>query len=72
MSNHEIELIHISFSPSYRLRLEDGTCVFMSWHHYCGPTFFKDRAENREIQKWHENELIIKALDWFCSRDNKA
>lgn len=59
-------------SPFYRLRLEDGTCVFMDWHHYCGPTFFRDKWERRVIDNWWENELICKALNWFQNRGNKA
>nr|DAH73769.1 MAG TPA: hypothetical protein [Caudoviricetes sp.] len=56
----------------FRFRLEDGTCVFMSWHNYCGPIFFRDKAERREIEDWYENPLIVKALDWFMARGNKA
>ncbi len=59
-------------SPFYRLRLEDGTCVYMDWHHYCGPTFYKDKNSQRMIDEWWENELICKALDWFQQRGNKA
>ncbi len=65
-------IIHISIHPSYRLRLEDGTCVFMSWHDYCGPTFYYDRLQRRLIDEWHENLLIVKALEWFIGRGNRA
>ncbi len=40
--------------PTYRLRLEDGTCVFMSWHDYCGPEFYRDKNERRWIDEWWE------------------
>ncbi len=62
----------ITLNDSYRLRLDDGTCVFMSWHHYCGPEFYRDRSERRYIDEWWENPLIVKALDWFTGRGNKA
>lgn len=60
------------FSPRYRLRLEDGRCVFMDWHHYCGPTFYHDRAERREIENWWDDPQICDALDWFVGRGEKA
>lgn len=59
-------------SPFYRLPLADGTRVFMSWHNYLGPMFFRDRDEQREIEDWYENPLICDALDWFCERGNRA
>lgn len=59
-------------SPFYRLPLADGTRVFMSWHNYLGPIFFRDRAERREIENWYENPRIIEALDWFCTRGHRA
>lgn len=62
----------INLNDSYRLRLDDGTCVFMSWHHYCGPEFYRDRSERRYIDEWWENPLIVKALDWFVGRGEKA
>ena len=62
----------VSFSPSYRLRLEDGRYVFMSWHHYSGPFFYKDRFETREIVHWYEDPLMVKAVNWFIKRGNKA
>lgn len=65
-------IIHITILPSYRLRLDDGTYVFMAWHWYCGPTFYRDKAERREIDDWHENPLICAALDWFINRGKKA
>lgn len=62
----------ITYSPSYRLRLADGTCVFMSWHHYCGPEFYRDRNETRLYDEWYENPLIVQALNWFINRGHKA
>ena len=70
-------IIHISRSPSYRLRLADGRCVYMAWHNYCGPTFYYDKMENREIKDWWEegNELgflIQQQLSWFINRGEVA
>lgn len=64
--------IHLSISPSYRLRTKDGGYVYMAWHHYCGPTFYKDKLETREIENWYDDENICWALDWFCKRGKKA
>lgn len=41
----------VCLSPFFRLRLADGSCVFMEWHNYCGPTFFRDRAARRMIDE---------------------
>lgn len=56
----------------YRLRLLDGRYVFMAWHSYCGPDFYKDKYLNKPIDEWWEDNLIIKALEWFQGRGNKA
>lgn len=56
----------------FRLPLADGGRLFMEWHNYHGPTFFRDRQCVREIQDWWDNPLICDALDWFCKRGNKA
>jgi len=62
----------VCYSPSFRLRLSDGGYVYMGWHNYCGPTFYHDKLENREIEGWWENPLICKALNWFQDRGNRA
>lgn len=62
----------ITITPLYRLRLDDGTRVFMTWHPYCGPTFFRDKHGRRLIDDWHENSLICKALEWFIGRGERA
>ncbi|MFV7439662.1 hypothetical protein ACLPJF_22085 [Pseudomonas vlassakiae] len=63
---------YVCFSPAHRLRLADGTCVYLNWHSYLGPTFYRDRCEQREIEDWYENPLIVDALDWFCKRGHRA
>lgn len=62
----------ITITPLYRLRLDNGSCVFMDWHPYCGPTFFRDKHGCRLIDDWHENSLICKALEWFIGRGERA
>lgn len=62
----------ICISPFYRLRLADGTCVFMEWHQYCGPTFFRDRACRRLIEDWWDMPLICAACSWFTGRGERA
>lgn len=62
----------ICVSPFYRLPLEDGTRIYMDWHHYCGPTFYRDKLCNRVVEDWWENKLICKALNWFQGRGERA
>ena len=62
----------VCLSPFFRLRLADGSCVFMEWHDYCGPTFFHDRAARRTIDEWWDNTAICSALDWFIRRGKRA
>lgn len=56
----------------YRLPLGNGRHVFMEWHRYFGPSFFRDRACMREIEDWYEQPLICAALDWFVGRGKVA
>jgi hypothetical protein len=67
-----IEHGYICFSPLYRLPLADGGRVYMAWHNYLGPTFYRDRNEQRELVDWYENPRIIEALSWFCQRGHRA
>lgn len=72
MGSMALDIIHISYTPTYRLRLSDGTCVFMDWHKYLGPEFFHDKNTQRPIDEWWENDLINDQLDWFIKRGEKA
>ena len=63
-------IIHIA--DIFRLRLEDGRHVWMDWHPYCGPVFYRDRDTTREIVDWWEDSAIDNALTWFIKRGNKA
>ena len=56
----------------YRLRLNGGGYVFMEWHRYFGPSFWRDHACTREIDDWDQHPEICAALDWFCERGKKA
>lgn len=62
----------VTLSPFYRLRLPNGGYVFMEWHSYCGPTFFRDKLCKREIGEWWNDPVICAALDWFIKRGKKA
>lgn len=59
-------------SDDYRLRLGDGRYIFMSWHHYCGPEFYHDRAQRRLVVNWWEDDQIMAAVDWFQDRGKRA
>lgn len=59
-------------SPSYRLRLNDGRYVFMSWHRFYGPEFYYDKAEQRQIAAWWDDTDIINAINWFTERGQRA
>ena len=61
-----------SFYYLFRLRLSDGGYVYMSWHDYCGPEFYKDKLALRTIDDWWENPYIVEALNWFIERGNRA
>ena len=58
--------------PFFRIRLLDGSYVFMEFHSYAGPVFYKDKLGARMIENWWDNELLIKACDWFVARGKKA
>ena len=62
----------IHFADIYRLRLDDGRHVFMDWHDYGGPVFYRDRATTREIADWYEDPAIDRALTWFIQRGKRA
>jgi len=62
----------ICVTPFYRLRLLDGRYVYMAWHSFCGPMFFHDRGERREIKEWYKDALICRALEWFQGRGHLA
>lgn len=62
----------VTITPTYRLRLEDGRHVFMLYHSYCGPMFYRDRALVREIRDWWEDAAIDRALTWFIRRGRVA
>ncbi len=62
----------ITYSNRYRLRLADGTCVFVDYHDYLGPQIFRDRNGYREIEEWWDNPLMCDALDWFTGRGKRA
>lgn len=56
----------------FRLPLAGGGRVFMEWHRYFGPSFWRDRACTREIEQWYEVPEICSALDWFVARGKVA
>lgn len=56
----------------FRLRLEDGRRVFGEVHSYFGPTFFRDRNHQREIEDWWDDPLICNAWEWFHKRGKRA
>jgi hypothetical protein len=62
----------ICHQPFYRLPLNDGTHVFMEWHHYLGPTFYRDRACVRIIEDWYDDPRMVEACQWFTGRGEKA
>ena len=56
----------------WRLPLAGGGRVFMEFHSYMGPTFFRDRACMREIDGWWDNAEICAALECFVARGKVA
>tara|TARA_B100000929_G_scaffold290599_1_gene284848 strand:+ start:23185 stop:23394 length:210 start_codon:yes stop_codon:yes gene_type:complete len=64
----KLNIIHMSFSPTYRLRLSDGRYIYMTWHRYCGPEFFHDKNCMLVYSNWWDDEQIVEALEWFQKR----
>ena len=62
----------ICTTPFYRLRLLDGRYVFMMWHSYFGPEFFRDRLCNQDIDEWWHDEFLCRAVEWFDGRGFRA
>ena len=58
--------------PVIRLPLASGGHVFVEWHNYLGPSFFRDHACRREIEEWYTDPEICAALDWFVARGKVA
>jgi hypothetical protein len=58
----------VCVSPLYRLRLLDGRYIYMAWHRYLGPTFYRDRLEQRMLDDWWQDALICRAVEWFQNR----
>lgn len=56
----------------FRLRTSDGGYVFLLWHRYLGPLFYRDADCDREIEHWHESDPIVDALGWFVGRGEVA
>lgn len=57
---------------AWRLPLASGGRVFMEFHSFTGPYFFRDRACQREIENWYDVPEIVAALDWFIKRGKVA
>ena len=56
----------------HKLRLQDGNRVFMHWHCYLGPVFYKDKDMVRQIDDWDERPLIVNAFNWFLNRGERS
>jgi len=56
----------------YKLRISDGRRVFIEWHEHCGPVVYVDKAMNRELENWWEDNLVCSAINWFVGRGCKA
>jgi len=58
--------------PCFRLRLTDGRYIYMEYHHYLGPNFYRDRKNIRFIEQWWDDPYIVESFEWFESRGKKA
>jgi len=46
--------------------------VWMEFHDYLGPTFWRDKHLTKPIYNWVDNPRIVEAFDaWMRSRDEK-
>lgn len=55
-----------------RLTLRDGRRVWLEFHSYLGPAFFRDRAGRREIEEWYTDQTLCDAFDWWMRRGKKG
>lgn len=58
----------ICHRPIHKLRLDDGRNVWLEFHPYCGPAFFKDRRLQREIENWWDDPAIDRAFGWYYEK----
>jgi hypothetical protein len=58
--------------PVWRLRLASGGHVFLEFHSFTGPYFFRDHACRREIEEWYGVQEIVDALDWWIKRGKRG
>lgn len=66
-------ILHIcGIHPVYRLVTLDGRYVYLDWHYYLGPTVYRDKRCNRVIDDWWKDDYIIRAVEWFQQRGEKA
>lgn len=56
----------------HKLRLQNGCSVFMHWHCYMGPVFYKDKRMNRQIENWEQHPFIKQVFEWFIGRGCKS
>lgn len=55
-----------------RLRTKAGDYVFLDWHDYLGPTFYRDRTGNREILISCVDMTFYDAFDWWYTRGKRG
>lgn len=60
------------FARLTRLRLPGGEYVFLEWHDYLGPTFYRDRAGNRQLDINDVTGPQFEAFDWWHSRGKRG
>lgn len=61
--------------PLVRLRTSDGGYLYLEWHEYLGPTFYRDRQRTRELSVTglvDEDDPAWAAFDWWHSRGKRG
>lgn len=54
-----------NFDPANKFVLEDGRIVYMEWHNFMGPMFFKDADCTEDIIEWYDDPMICAKLDEY-------
>jgi hypothetical protein len=57
----------ICISPIYRLKV-CGKYIFMEWHSYLGPTFYTDRAFEKEYIPQGEDDVIWTVFNQWAEK----
>ena len=59
----------ITHANIYKMKLSDNRIVYMYWMGVQGPLFYEDEDVQIDILDWHNDQLIVDALNRFKTRN---